>query len=68
LILVQDCHGAHQDDVSVVSACVQESGWVVGQTAFQNGTGSEIEPVRQPVQQLKIKGAWLTLDALHLEP
>ncbi len=64
---VQDCHGAHQDYVSVVSACLHENGWVVGQTAFQHGTGSEIEQVRQLVQQLKVKGAWLTLDALHCQ-
>lgn len=43
---VKDCHGAHQDYVSVVSACVHESGWGVGQTAFQHGTESEIEQVR----------------------
>ena len=64
---VQDCHGAHQDYVSIVSACLHETGWVVGQTAFQHGTGSEIEQVRQLVQQLKVKGAWLTLDALHCQ-
>lgn len=26
---VQDCHGAHQDYVSIVSACVPETGWLV---------------------------------------
>ncbi len=44
---VEDCQGAHQDYVSIVSACVHETGWVVGQAAFQHGTGSEIEQVRQ---------------------
>jgi hypothetical protein len=63
----EDCHGVHQDYVSIVSACVHETGWVVGQTAFQNGKESEIQQVRQLVQQLKVKGAWLTLDALHCQ-
>lgn len=64
---VTDCHGAQQDFVMVVSACVQEYGWVVAQTTFQNRACSEIEQVRALVQQLEGHGAWLTLDAWHCQ-
>lgn len=64
---VEDCHGANQNYVSIVSAGMHETGWVVGQAAFQHGTENEIECVRQLLRQLQVKGAWLTLDALHCQ-
>lgn len=64
---VQDCHGQHQDYVTVVSACVHEYGWVVAQESFNHRTGSEIVSVRQLLEHLDIKGAWFTLDALHCQ-
>lgn len=64
---VQDCHGAHQDFVTVVSACVQQHGWVMAQESFHNGEQSEIVVVRQLIEHLDIKGAWYTLDALHCQ-
>lgn len=64
---VEDCHGAGQNYVSMVSAGMHETGWVVGQAAFQHGTENEIECVRQLLHQLQVNGAWLTLDALHCQ-
>lgn len=64
---VQDCHGQTQDFVSVVSACVQQWDGVIGQLSFQNGQTSEIISVRQLLEQLELKGVWVTLDALHTQ-
>lgn len=64
---VVDCHGAQQDFVSVVSACVQRGNWVIGQVSFQNRKGSEIASVRQLLEQLNLSGVWVTLDALHTQ-
>lgn len=64
---VTDCCGSQQDFVMVVSAGVQGYGWVAAQTTFQNGESSEIESVRALLQHLSVKGAWLTLDALHCQ-
>lgn len=64
---LKDCYGTQQDFVSVVSACVQQCDWVIGQVSFHNGEGSEISSVRQLLHQLDIKGVWVTLDALHTQ-
>lgn len=64
---VQDCSGAKQDFVMVVSACVQSWAGVIGQTSFQNGKSSEIGAVRELLYQLDLKGVWVTLDALHCQ-
>lgn len=64
---VQDCHGKHQDFVSVVSACVQQYGWVIAQKSFHTSEQCEIVNVRQLIEQLDVKGAWYTLDALHCQ-
>ena len=64
---LNDCWGTQQDFVSVVSACVQQHDWVIGQFSFHNGKGSEITSVRQLLQQLDVKGVWVTLDALHTQ-
>ena len=64
---LKDCHGAQQDFVTVVSACVQQWDGVIGQTSFHNGESSEITSVRQLLQQLDVKGVWVTLDALHTQ-
>lgn len=58
---------SEQDFVSIVSACVQQQGWVIGQASFHNGKQSEIATVRQLLQQIQIRGAWVTLDALHTQ-
>lgn len=64
---IVDSHGAHQDFVNVVSACVQNGSWVIGQVSFQNAKGSEITSVRQLLEQLNLTGVWVTLDALHTQ-
>jgi hypothetical protein len=64
---VREHDSAQQDFVSMVSACLQEYGWVIGQVSFHNGEASEIEKVRQLLEHLNVKGAWLTLDALHCQ-
>lgn len=64
---VKDCQGHQQDFVTVVSACVQQGAGVLTQTSFQNGETSEIASVRQLLQQLDVKGVWVTLDALHTQ-
>lgn len=50
---VSDNFGHQQDFVSVVNACVQEHGWVIGQTSFQNGSSSEIVSVRELLARRK---------------
>jgi hypothetical protein len=64
---LKDCYGAQQDFVTVVSACVQQWDVVIGQISFHNGESSEIASVRQLLQQLDVKGVWVTLDALHTQ-
>jgi hypothetical protein len=64
---LQDCHSAQQDFVSVVSACVQQWDWVVGQLSFHSSESSEITSVRQLLQQIDAQGVWVTLDALHTQ-
>ncbi len=44
---LKDCYGVQQDFVTVVSACVQQCDWVIGQLSFHNGKSSEITSVRQ---------------------
>jgi hypothetical protein len=51
----------------VVSACVQSWSGVIGQLSFHNGKSSEIGAVRTLLQQLDLKGVWVTLDALHCQ-
>ncbi|NEQ48110.1 MAG: ISAs1 family transposase [Leptolyngbya sp. SIOISBB] len=64
---VSDCHGAQQDYISVVSACVHEHGWVAAQVSFALQESNEIAAVRALLKHLEVKGAWLTLDALHCQ-
>lgn len=64
---IEDCHGQQQDFVMVVSACVQSWAGVIGQVSFQNGKTSEIGAVRTLLEQLNLKGVWVTLDALHCQ-
>jgi hypothetical protein len=64
---LKDCHGQEQDFVTVVSACVQQWDWVIGQLSFHNGASSEITSVRQLLHQLNLQGVWVTLDALHAQ-
>ena len=53
---LKDCHGTQQDFVTLVSACVQQCDWVIGQVSFHNGESSEITSVRQLLQQLDVQG------------
>jgi DDE_Tnp_1-associated len=64
---VQDCFGQQQDFVMLVSACVQSWAGVIGLLSFQNGKSSEIGAVRSLLEQLELKGVWVTLDALHTQ-
>jgi hypothetical protein len=64
---VENCYGQQQDFVMVVSACVQSWAGVIGQVSFHNGKSSEIGAVRTLLQQLDLKGVWVTLDALHCQ-
>ncbi len=64
---LKDCYGREQNFVMVVSACVQQWDYVIGQVSFQNAQSSEITSVRQLLQQLDIQGVWVTLDALHTQ-
>lgn len=64
---LQDQYGSSQDFVMVVSACVQSWAGVIAQVSFHNGEASEIGAVRQLLEQLEMKGGWVTLDALHAQ-
>lgn len=64
---LQDHYGSEQDFVMVVSACVQSWAGVIGQISFHNGKSSEIGAVRRLLDQLDLKGVWVTLDALHCQ-
>ncbi len=64
---VQDCYGTQQDFVMVVSACVPSWAGVIGQLRFHKGKSSELGAVRALLQQLDLKGVWVTLDALHCQ-
>lgn len=64
---VQDCHGRHQDYVTVVSACVHDYGWVAAQESFATQSDHEIAAVRRLLKHLDVRGAWFTLDALHCQ-
>lgn len=64
---MQDCQSSEQDFVMVVSACVQSWAGVIGVNSFDNGKSSEIGAVRSLLEQLDLKGVWVTLDALHCQ-
>lgn len=67
---VEDLYGTEQAFVMVVSACVQSWAGVIGQVSFDNGSSSEISAVRQllkQLEQIEMKGVWVTLDALHAQ-
>jgi predicted transposase YbfD/YdcC len=46
---------------------VQQWDVVIGQLSFHNGESSEITSAKQLLQQLDVKGVWITLDALHTQ-
>lgn len=63
-------YSSEQAFVMVVSACVQSWSGVIGQVSFDNGCSSEISAVRQllkQLEQIEMKGVWITLDALHAQ-
>jgi DDE_Tnp_1-associated len=64
---LSDAYGSKQDFVMVVNACVQSWAGVIGQLSFHNGKSSEIGAVRSLLEQLDLKGVWVTLDALHCQ-
>ena len=56
---------SYQDFVAMVQVFSHQSGQVVGLQAFHNGKQGEAQVVREVIQKLDLKGAMLTLDALH---
>jgi len=56
---------SYQDFVAMVQVFSHQSGQVVGLQAFHNGKQGEAQVVRELIQKLDLKGAMLTLDALH---
>ena len=62
---VNNPHDSLQSFIAVVSAFGQRSGLVYGVGSFDNGKSGECEALRQVVQKLGLKGAILTMDALH---
>lgn len=62
---VNNPHDSLQSFVSVVSAFGHQSGLVYGMTAFDNGKSGECRALIELVETLGLKGAILTMDALH---
>jgi hypothetical protein len=62
---LSDYPESYQDLVAMVQVFSHQSGQVVGMQAFHNGKQGEAQVVRDLIQKLDLKGAMLTLDALH---
>jgi hypothetical protein len=58
---------SYQDFVAMVQVFAHQSGLVVGLQAFHNGKQGEAQVVRQVIEKLNLKGAMLTMDALHCQ-
>lgn len=58
---------SYQDFVAMVQVFSHQSGLVVGLQAFHNGQQGEAQVVRELLEKLDLKGAMLTLDALHCQ-
>jgi hypothetical protein len=64
---LQDYPQSYQDLVAMVHVFAHRSGLVEGQQAFHNGQQGEAQVVRQLIEKLALKGALLTMDALHCQ-
>ena len=62
---LSDYPESYQDFVAMVQVFSHQSGQVVGLQAFHNGQQGEAQVVRELIEKLDLKGAILTLDALH---
>jgi hypothetical protein len=62
---VKDYSSEYQNFTSIVSLFSQSLGEVLAAKAFENKKQSEIKIVRQMIENIGIKGAILTMDALH---
>ena len=62
---LSDYPESYQDFVAMVQVFSHQSGQVVGLQAFHNGKQGEAQVVRDLIETLHLKGAMLTLDALH---
>lgn len=62
---LSDYPESYQDFVAMVQVFSHQSGQVVGLQAFHNGKQGEAQVVRELIETLALKGAMLTLDALH---
>ncbi len=58
---------SYQDFVAMVQVFSHQSGLVAGLQAFHNGKQGEAQVVRQVIEKLDLKGAMLTMDALHCQ-
>jgi hypothetical protein len=64
---LRDYSESYQDFVALVQVYAHQSGLVVGQQAFHNGQQGEAQVVRDLIAKLNLKGAMLTMDALHCQ-
>lgn len=66
---VKNCHGKNQDFEAVVSFFCQKSGIIHSLASYKNKSkeSGEIDLVRFLVEELKIKGAVITFDALSTQ-
>ncbi len=62
---LSDYPESYQDFVAMVQVFSHQSQLVVGLQAFHNGQQGEAQVVRDLIEKLDLKGAMLTLDALH---
>ncbi|HEX8529196.1 MAG TPA: hypothetical protein VF646_04210 [Cytophagales bacterium] len=64
---MRDYSESYQDFVALVQVYAHQSGLVVDQQAFHNGQQGEAHIVRELIAKLDLKGALLTMDALHCQ-
>jgi hypothetical protein len=62
---LSDYPESYQDFVAMVQVFSHQSQLVVGLQAFHNGKQGEAQVVRDLIEKLDLKGAILTMDALH---
>jgi hypothetical protein len=64
---VTNATNAHQNFVNVVSMFQLRQGVVVAQAVFENSQDSEIKVVQTLLEELKVSGITVSLDALHAQ-
>jgi hypothetical protein len=64
---VQASQSAVQNFIAIVSVYSHQRRLVLGQQSYENKGQSEIEVVRQLLDQLDLKGVVFSLDALHAQ-